>query len=46
MLALPAPAEPRELEAPPAVGGETPAAGEAPAGAQVYVLDSSRRPSR
>jgi hypothetical protein len=59
-LALPAAAEPRELEAPPATeppepaetpaepnpAAATPEDGEPSDGARIYVLDSSRRPSR
>jgi hypothetical protein len=45
LLALPAAAEPAELEAPSAEG-EAPADGSPSEGAEIYVLDSSRRPSR
>ena len=45
-LALPAAVEPLELEAPPVAGSPGPANGDESEGAQIYVLDNSRRSSR
>jgi hypothetical protein len=44
VLALPPAAEPRELEAPPVDDDAVP--DDEPSGAQIYVLDSSRRSGR
>ncbi len=46
ILALPAAVEPLELEAPPGPESPGPADGEESEGAQIYVLDNSRRSSR
>jgi len=46
VLALPGAVEPLELEAPPVTESPGPADGEESEGAQIHVLDNSRRSSR